>query len=106
VERDVRTAGYIATVDGLSTAMSAISEICEGVAADVFIVDQGKAARATLATHGWTTVTGVAWQHASGPIIEVENGSIIPVGFPVETDCPLSPAVVRAFATLAQETRP
>ncbi len=82
-------------------ALAAISEVCEGVAADVFIVDQGKAARATLAAHGWAEVGSRTWHHAeSGSDAIVESGTVEVDGYPA------SGAELRAFATLAEETRP
>jgi hypothetical protein len=90
-------------------SLAAISEVCEGVAADVFIVDQGKAARATLAAHGWTEGMFPAlpgkrphnWVHTSMyGYAWVERGLLS-----IEASAQ-PPAVLRAFATLAEETRP
>jgi hypothetical protein len=93
-------------VPRFADTLASISEMVEGVAADVFIVDQGKAARATLAAHGWVVEFGSAWQHASGPCVDVVSGGAYPRGFCRAQAELLSPAVLRAFATLAEETRP
>ncbi len=97
----------LATV--MNRALYAISEVVESVAADVTATDPGVAARATLAAHGWsegmfpalpgkrphnwvhTSMYGYAWVEAG--LISIEASA-------------QPPAVCRAFATLAEETRP
>jgi hypothetical protein len=83
--------GDYARTDILARGMGSISEMIEGVAADVFIVDQGKAARATLAAHGWAEGMPGAWSHKNG------------LGHFSVTDGGWDPDELRAFATLAEE---
>jgi hypothetical protein len=89
-------------------SLSSISEICTGVAADVFAVDPGQAARATLAAHGWTEGMFPAlpgkrphnWAHTSMYGYAWVEGGLLSIDASVQP-----PAVLRAFATLAEETR-
>jgi hypothetical protein len=84
-------------------ACMAVDDIVESVAADV--VAPSQTAREVLAAHGWTTVTGVTWQHFAGPSVEVESGFAYPNGACWEKAA-LAPAVLRAFAMLAEESQP
>lgn len=91
----------VADVNGLvATALADISEIVESVAADVVAPTQS--AREVLAAHGW--VEGERhWQQSNGCKFIVDYGFACPVGTKFDD---ISPAEMRAFAALAEESQP
>jgi hypothetical protein len=102
-ELDARTvAGRM--MGPLLSATTAISEIVESCAPDLFGVEPSKAARDVLAAHGWASEHGVTWRHEGEDVaVDLVGGAAFPLGFGSGHEPPvLSPAVLRAFATLAE----
>jgi hypothetical protein len=102
-------AGDYSRMDALANGLSAISEVVESCAPDVCGVEPSKAARDVLAAHGWREGMFPArigkpphnWVHTSGDgFAHVDDGR-------VTLDASFEPpAVLRAFATVAEETQP